>query len=322
MLFHFQLRPLSDVEPWGYPDNLRLHWFGLTDGWYWLQMDESNEFFRYSADFMAHRYPEEPSRLPYADYYVVRLWEDVVHNLLPAILDPLPPRFARLLETDEQLSRWQERIEQWEIAIGIRDAEEGEDEDELEETEEEKAASKRNWETYLQATMWWHDRKLDVHPLTASPSIWFWKDGQDIHAFWDNSQQKIDNILTWDTQRGHIQLPAAQFLDEVGSFHTRLFAEMEERIQEAKKMPYRNVPREAPKSSSGPTYNPLPSPNIEYSISDIALDFEQLEKEQQDRFQWLAQSLERAASRVATDWNAVIDAMRTMDEIAGIHINS
>jgi hypothetical protein len=326
MLFHFQLRALADITPWGYrdtdpqadrqsstqavgqrpqpqivsrfadsyeqPDVYFLHWFGLTDGWYWLQMNENDEFFRYSTDLLAHwekNYPEDPTLLPYADYYVVRLWEDIL-ELLPLILEPLPPKLAHMLETEEQVSRWRERIKQWEKVFGIED--EGEEED-REEDEEEEEIDEEMWETYLQATMWWHERLLDTGYLTASPHLWFWNDGHSIHGFWDNSQLYIENIPAWSAQRGQSQLIYAQFLDEVTSFHTRLFSAMEERIQEAK----RSWPR-----------------------PDVALDFDELEKEQQVRSQWLAQALERAASRAVTDWNAVVDAMRTMDRLSGFQL--
>ena len=36
MLFEFVLRPLEEVQPWGV-DEPTLHWFGLTDGWYWIE---------------------------------------------------------------------------------------------------------------------------------------------------------------------------------------------------------------------------------------------------------------------------------------------
>jgi hypothetical protein len=333
MLFNFQLRALADIIPWGYR-NTNPHadpltpfqavgrqptseiisrfadsykqpyvgWFGLTDGWYWLQMNENDEFFRYSKDLLTHwqeRYPAEPTSapwqksypsesppLPYADYYVVRLWEDIL-ELLPPILEPLPPKFAQLLETEEQVSRWQKRVRQWETLF------ETNEEEEEEETEEEEKAGREMWDTYIHASSWWYDRKLSIHPLTEGPSLWFWNDGHYIHGFWDNSQRWIKNIPAWETQRGQIQLVYAQFLDEVASFHTRLFNAMEERIQEAK----RSWPR-----------------------PDVALDFDKLEKEQQDRSQWLDQALEQAASRSATDWNAVGDAMRTVDRLSGFRI--
>jgi hypothetical protein len=34
--FRFELRPLDEVEPWG-DDPPSLSWFGLTDGWYWIE---------------------------------------------------------------------------------------------------------------------------------------------------------------------------------------------------------------------------------------------------------------------------------------------
>ncbi len=148
-LFNFQLRAFADIMPFNDHEEPFLHWFGLTDGWYWLQMNENDEFFRYSTDLLAHwekNYPEDPTLLPYADYYVVRLWEDILE---------------------------------------IEDKGEEEEDEEM-------------WETYLQATMWWHERLLDTGYLTASPHLWFWNDGHSIHGFWDNSQLCIENIPAWD----------------------------------------------------------------------------------------------------------------------------
>ncbi|MEU7479780.1 DUF5984 family protein [Lentzea sp. NPDC042327] len=69
--FHFQLTPLSDVEPWG---ERRLHWFALTDGRYWIEVDGHKLFHHRSSP---------------VDYYVVRLWEDI-QEVLPSALEPVP----------------------------------------------------------------------------------------------------------------------------------------------------------------------------------------------------------------------------------------
>jgi hypothetical protein len=218
-LFNFQLRALADVIPWGSAERPHLHWFGLTDGWYWLQMSEREEFFRYSPALLAHwhrQHPEKPLTIPYVDYYVVRLWEDIL-NMLSDILEPLPPRLAQMLETDEQLRRWQEQVRRWRDEIELDD----EDRD-----------------TLSQAITWWEHRMLDTGYLTANPHIWFWSDGRAIHCFWDNRQLCIKDLPAWEAQRGRIQLPLAPFLDEVNDFHTRLIAAMAERIQEAKSFPF------------------------------------------------------------------------------------
>lgn len=284
MLFHFQLRALADVAPWGSPGKFNLHWFGLTDGWYWLQMDEDNEVFRYSSKLLAHwhaLYPAETISSPYVDYYVVRLWEDIL-AILPDILEPLPPQLAHMLETDEQIKQWQQRAEHWEQR---RERRMREDEVEYDEAEEDEV-----WDIYSQATLWWDHRMLNTGYVTAPPHLWFWHDGIYIHCYWDNRQLSLTDLPAWATQQGHIRLTPAQFLEEVTSFHTRLFLAMAERIEEAK---------------------------LSWSRPDVALDFAALEKEQQDRFQWLARARDRAASRSTTPWNEVLDAMKTMDRLAG-----
>ncbi|WP_425266077.1 DUF5984 family protein [Amycolatopsis regifaucium] len=36
--FHFRFKPPADVEPWG---DRRLHWFALTDGWFWIEEQQA-----------------------------------------------------------------------------------------------------------------------------------------------------------------------------------------------------------------------------------------------------------------------------------------
>jgi hypothetical protein len=274
-LFNFQLRALADVTPWGNPDQPRLHWFGLTDGWYWLQMDKNNELFRYTPELLDHwykSYPEKTISSPYVDYYVVRLWEDLL-EILPDLLESLPPTLVHMLETEEQISRWQQKTRQWD-----------------EENVENEELGTDLWDTYMEATSWWSHRQFNTGYLTASPHLWFWNDGTSIQCFWDNNDLFIKDLPVWTAQRGQIQLTQTQFLEEVDSFHARLFSAMAERIQEAK---------------------------LSWPHPDVTLDMIALEKEHQDRSQWLARCLERAASRTMTPWNPVIDAISTLERRNG-----
>jgi len=69
--FRFRLRPITEVSPWG-PDR-RLHWFGLTDGWYWIEID-GLELLRYTPQTVQRWIGDGPAAsTPYVDYYVVRL---------------------------------------------------------------------------------------------------------------------------------------------------------------------------------------------------------------------------------------------------------
>jgi hypothetical protein len=88
MRFTFQLRQMGAIAPWHDADGSHAHlgWFGLTDGWYWIAAGAA-EFFRYSqslVDKWTRGYSGAPwlEALPYVDYQVSRLWEDVL-GLLP-----------------------------------------------------------------------------------------------------------------------------------------------------------------------------------------------------------------------------------------------
>ncbi|WSK39909.1 DUF5984 family protein [Micromonospora maris] len=79
-----------------------LHWFGLTDGWYWIDLN-GHELLRYSDHTMRHLHADGYEGMPYVDYYVVRLWEDLL-QALPAVLEPVPADLV-LFEPDRAARR-------------------------------------------------------------------------------------------------------------------------------------------------------------------------------------------------------------------------
>jgi hypothetical protein len=94
---HFGLRDLDQVALWGDPNaGLNLHWFGLTDGWYDVQVGE-HHLFRLQGD-------NEPG----VDYQVVRLWEDLI-DVAPAVLEPVPKALATRLAAGDAWAAWSER---------------------------------------------------------------------------------------------------------------------------------------------------------------------------------------------------------------------
>ncbi|MFE4500039.1 DUF5984 family protein [Rhodococcus sp. NPDC056743] len=87
MRFQFELVPVDEVEPWG--ENRNLHWFGLTGGWYCLDVS-GIELLRYTEQTTARRSSAgRRTAPPWADYYVARLWEDML-QALPYILESVP----------------------------------------------------------------------------------------------------------------------------------------------------------------------------------------------------------------------------------------
>lgn len=104
-LFNFELLPIEKIEPWRDADGPHLHWFGLSDGRYWLTVD-GQDLFRY-------QYQQDASDVTeYVEYEVVRLWEDVL-EIHPSVFDPIPPDMQALVETPERERAWLDAAERW-----------------------------------------------------------------------------------------------------------------------------------------------------------------------------------------------------------------
>lgn len=96
----FELRPLAEVVPWDDPESgLRLHWFGLTDGWYDVVIDE-------------HRLYSGVGETRGIDYQVVRLWEDLI-QVAPYALESVPDALASRLADFDAWTSWVEKT--WDL---------------------------------------------------------------------------------------------------------------------------------------------------------------------------------------------------------------
>jgi len=208
-LFEFKLKDLRDVLPWGEAPDLCLHWFGLTDGIYFLNVG-NDQLFRASELMLRHWSRQDNSidlNQPYVDYQVVRLYEDLL-DILPDILDPVPTTVNKLIDTSSAQKSWYSSLD-WYF--------ETDENDELD-------------DLFFNATDWWSFRKLSTLHLSQGPDIWFWRINDTIRIRWDNEQKEIDGIQPWTAITGQYDLPIAAFMEEVESFHTRLMDEMGNRI--------------------------------------------------------------------------------------------
>ncbi len=212
--FHFQLRPLADIEPWPGVDGTQPHlgWFALSDGWYWIEAG-SAELFRYSQPLInqwrqTHRGEQWLNTLPYVDYQVVRLWEDMI-GLLPAVLEPIPLDLGLILSAAGTWATWHRAAEKV-VERALPDDE--------------------GWGLLDAASDWWWSRYLDTAYLQAGPHIWFWSDGSDIHLHWDNRECVLDGLPAWEATVGSYAIPVADFFEEVQDFDTRFLARMHDRI--------------------------------------------------------------------------------------------
>ncbi len=217
-LFNFVLNPVHQVVPWG--SERKLNWYALTEGRYWLDVGEQ-ELFRYTEEFLRHC--KTPSIAPpacYEDYFVARLWDDL-HDILPFVIEPVPADIAarrRIVERARaRLLSAPERQAPVEVVRQL-----------LPHNVQGQDAMR---ELCLNATWWWHARRLPVMHLVANPEIHLWREGDVVWVAWDNVGINVEGIIAWTAQQGQADFRFDHFVAEVRSFARRLTEEMDARIE-------------------------------------------------------------------------------------------
>lgn len=213
-LFEFILKPLKDIHPWGSPDDPKLHWFGLTDGWYSMPVG-SQRLFEYTPAILDHWRPNWPDvgrPVPWPDYQVVRLYEDIF-DIAPAVMRPLPDELWEVIRDIGSINEWDKLCSKAWLAIP-----------------DEGAEREKRWKEFELATSWWSKHFLWSGHLSTGPSIWFARHQNQVSIFWDNSECRIDNFKSWTADRGELVMAVRDFKYELRSFHDRLMAQMAERI--------------------------------------------------------------------------------------------
>ncbi|MDP3070340.1 MAG: DUF5984 family protein [Opitutaceae bacterium] len=214
MLFDFRFRPIEQVGAWGTPPDLSLSWFGLTDGYYRLQVGSEN-LFAYTEQISKHWATNDPAFSGASvDYYVVRLWEDVC-AILPDVMEPIPSDFLRLVSgRNPAIRQVLQTVGTW--WQGLAD-------DEM---------AGENEEIYYAAITWASSRNLDSLYLRGGPRIWIFSHDDTVTIAWDNRGLEIDGIEVWSARCGSYSMSRSKFLEEIRSFDRRLLAQMQERVDQ------------------------------------------------------------------------------------------
>ncbi|MEU4619620.1 DUF5984 family protein [Actinoplanes sp. NPDC023801] len=202
MRFRFELRPPDEVEPWD-GDPPMLHWFGLTDGWYWIEVGE--------YDLLRRTGVEDPR--PYIDYQVARLWEDV--NLVsPAALEPVPDDLLTFIASDSE--SW---VYNWLQDVAVRD--QGADHNVPEHPS-------------VVAALWHGEHNLDFSYLLNPPRLRLWRSirggNDEVTVDW---QHKDDGRISFAAGAAvRCSIPTTEYLDAVRTFDREFLAAMRQRIEE------------------------------------------------------------------------------------------
>jgi Family of unknown function (DUF5984) len=212
-LIEFELKSIKEIVPWGEGAG-RLSWFGLTDGFYYLNTG-IDQLFRYSnqiIDYWKHLYPDDVTvSHPYVDYQITRLYEDLI-EILPNVLQPIPKELHSLVITQAKEDSWRKY---WRDMLDLVD-----DEDE------------KTIDQFIHAQSWWNHRQLSSYHIVEGPTIAMWRFENEIFIRWDNQSRTINNIPVWSSQMGEVNMSVDEFISEIKSFNDRFLSAMCDRVNE------------------------------------------------------------------------------------------
>ncbi|MET8312200.1 DUF5984 family protein [Micromonospora sp. NPDC005173] len=204
--FRFELYPLDEVSSWG-GDQPTLHWFGLTEGWYWLEVGGHQLLRRTRLD-----HPH-----PYVDYYLARLWEDV-NVLTPDVLEPVPADLQLFIASDPA---------QWAcdplafVTAG--------DEDGFGDIDPNAPDH-----PVVTAANWHGEHYLDLGYLRNAPSLRFWRtvrgDSDEITVDWRHEDNGEIGFTAGPAVR--FCVPTAAYLEAVHTLDRGLMTAVLQRVEE------------------------------------------------------------------------------------------
>ncbi|MCR8843336.1 DUF5984 family protein [Paenibacillus sp. SC116] len=73
-MIHYKLRDINEIRPWSNENNLTLHWFALTDSYYWFNF-AGVEFPKYNKQIINEWNLDE--NYLHVDYYFARIFRDI-----------------------------------------------------------------------------------------------------------------------------------------------------------------------------------------------------------------------------------------------------
>ncbi|MBW8687750.1 DUF5984 family protein [Chitinophaga rhizophila] len=209
-LINFKLKHPDNIIPWGDDTETTMHWFGLTDGEYWLDINKAT-LYEYTDEILAGGDPDD-SR--YVAYQVVRLIEDWT-SIFESIAEPIPEGFYAISRNCNYLYRFYGAVQQW-----------------LEKLSEDPAIDMdAYYEKYDKTIEWVYSRTLVATHLTGGPSISFFRNGDNISIVWRADHQTANDIPVWTAQNGEVEISYNQFVSEMEDFGKRFFNAMATQIQ-------------------------------------------------------------------------------------------
>lgn len=201
-LINFKLKHPDNIIPWGDAPDTTMHWFGLTEGEYWLDLDKAT-FYEYT-DLVSTGNNETR----YVEYPVIRLIEDWT-SIFESVAEPVPDAFYAIARSHDYLYRFYSAAQQW----------------------FENLPEDADLDRYEKAIEWIYSRTLLASHLTAGPGISFFRNRNNMAIVWQADHTIENNTPVWTAQNGEVEIGYEAFIKEMEDFGNRFFAAMDTQVQ-------------------------------------------------------------------------------------------
>lgn len=204
--FNFQLKELDKIQPFGDDADRSLHWFGLTDGLFWINAG-TQTIYEYSEE--ADAFFDGCGR--YNEYYIARFLEDFTHTFR-YVGESIPEKLYN------DIDKFSEKSEQWRR---------------YHEEEEDAVFDLFFDEEYCAFCEWWWNRGFDSGHLIGGPDIYCFRCGDKIKILWESAFQTGSGKSIWTAPRGCFEMSFEEFISSVTDFLNSFFEAMEKQIEDA-----------------------------------------------------------------------------------------
>jgi hypothetical protein len=212
LLIDFKLKNVDDIAPWGSGQNENMHWFGLTDSNYWLNLGES-KLYEYSQLFLQRHNIEG---MNYVDYNLIRFIEDFT-QLFEIITESIPDDFYTIVKDHESLSTFYQSSKKWLDEIG----------------EDDSVDVDTYYDRYDLLIEWLYSRHLTSIHLIGGPSVGFYRYKDRIKIIWDANDKTEEGFDIWTAKSGNMEISYSDFISEIKDFGNRFFTAMDKQVEVA-----------------------------------------------------------------------------------------
>ncbi|MNI45093.1 hypothetical protein D3C73_995000 [compost metagenome] len=217
-MFKFVLKNPSEIAPWGKDTTLMLHWFGLTDSYYWLDFGDG-ELLRYSFEFV--EFYKLNKNLPYVDYQFARVFWDLT-GIIRTVLSSIPDEVFDKIRTFSNFESYVESLSDW---LEHKWSDSDEDYDAI----------------YLPARQWIDDRKLDFGYLIGAPSVHLFRNNDQVYIRWTAEYKDSNGINMWGITKGESIVEFEKFISELLQSLKKFAIAMDSQLKSILDNPIENV---------------------------------------------------------------------------------